>query len=111
MTDADIGAALDRLRLDLGADLAEVLHAALDRYRDFAATTPPEDAKGFAAHQSAAKAALAHLDALIGLAEWAVKTAVPEETEGPDTDVADLIAQARRGLAGLHPSNDDKEGA
>ena len=59
---------LDALRNDLTDCFPRLLGVALDQYRAFAETEPPEDAKGFAAHQSACKAALAHVEALLKLA-------------------------------------------
>lgn len=42
----------------------------LDKYSDFYASDSPLDAKGFSAHHSACKSALAHMEALLKIARW-----------------------------------------
>ncbi|MAY68174.1 MAG: hypothetical protein CMM77_13745 [Rhodospirillaceae bacterium] len=63
-----------------------MLRKAISDYVAFAAQTAPDDAKGFAAHQSACKAALAHLDAGAKLLAWA-------EGPGASTNDADSLAR------------------
>lgn len=72
------------------------IKAALDEYRRFVSDPPPDDAKGFAAWQSAAKAALSHVEVLVKLARWA-EGEVAEESDG----LGSLLAQARNALAAL----------
>lgn len=84
------------IRAECRAELPDRIKAALDEYRRFVAEPPPDDAKGFAAWQAAAKAALSHVEVLAKLARWA---------EGETTAAADgldgLLAQARDALAAL----------
>jgi hypothetical protein len=58
------------------------------------------EAKEFAAHQAACKAALGHIESLIKLLRWAFEGAqtgaMTEEEDGPSVD--QLIAEARRKL-------------
>lgn len=83
------------IRAACRADLPGRIRAALDDYTRFVGAPPPEDAKGFAAWQAAAKAALAHVEGLVKLARWA-----EGETAGDGDDGLDgLLAQARRALA------------
>ncbi|CUW37700.1 conserved protein of unknown function [Magnetospirillum sp. XM-1] len=73
---------LSGLRGRLAVTLPEDVAAALAGYEDFTATSPPTDAKGFAAWHAAAKAALAHVDLLVKLARWAEGSAEPDSDDG-----------------------------
>ncbi|MGB0670030.1 MAG: hypothetical protein ACPGNT_00915 [Rhodospirillales bacterium] len=66
-------------------------------YRAFMAEPPPTDAKGFAAHHSAAKAALSHLDQVVRLMVEAEAMATGQEAS--EADAESLIAKARAALA------------
>lgn len=93
---------LGTLREMCRADLPARIRAALDAYHGFVAEPPPADAKGFAAWQAAAKAALAHVEVLVKLARWAEGGA--EDTDDgleADDGLSGLLAQARRALDGL----------
>ena len=84
---------LGNLRAEVAKALPQQAALALAHYQTFVAQDPPQEAKAFGAHFSAAKACLAHLDALIRLIDWA---------EGPEsTPEDDLLAEARRALSGL----------
>jgi len=72
------------------------IKAALDEYHCFVATPPPDDAKGFAAWQAAAKAALTHVEGLVKLARWA-----DGETAEQNDSLDGLLAQAQDALAAL----------
>ncbi|BAE53084.1 hypothetical protein [Paramagnetospirillum magneticum] len=85
---------LSGLRARLSATLPDHVAAALAGYEDFTATSPPADAKGFAAWHAAAKAALAHVDLLVKLARWSVGSAEPDGDDGFET----LLAGARAAL-------------
>lgn len=77
--------------------LPKQLRKALADYIDFAGQPPPADAKGFAAHQAACKAALAHLDAGLKLLAWA-----GDRSGGgaaPEDDLARLIEAAEAAVA------------
>jgi len=97
---------LDALRNDLTDCFPRLLGVALDQYRAFAETEPPEDAKGFAAHQSACKAALAHVEALLKLRRGVV---APTPRSEPVSECPDLIAEAEAYLANLDEREDDGE--
>lgn len=85
------------LRGRLAASLPDHVAAALAGYEDFTATSPPADAKGFAAWHAAAKAALAHVDLLVKLARWAEGSADTEADDGMER----LLAGARAALDAL----------
>ncbi len=51
--------------------LPQALHAAIDSYHKFSDEDVPNDIKGFSAHHTAAKIAIAHIELLIKLAAWA----------------------------------------
>lgn len=84
------------IRAECRAELPARIKAALDEYRRFVAEPPPDDSKGFAAWQAAAKAALSHVEGLVKLARWAEGEA-SDEPGGLDG----LLAQARDALACL----------
>ena len=88
---------LGTIRAACRADLPGRIAAALEEYRNFVAEPPPADAKGFAAWQAAAKAALAHVEVLVKLARWAEGEDCADDGDGLDG----LLAEARRALAGL----------
>ncbi len=59
-------------RTRVASFLSDAMAKALDSYHDFADQAPPTtDAKTFAAHHSACKVAIAHIELLIKLARWA----------------------------------------
>ncbi|MCH7936858.1 MAG: hypothetical protein IH994_07185 [Proteobacteria bacterium] len=88
--------ALGRTRNDLGARLPALIEAALRRYEEFTdAKQPPTEAKAFAAHAAACRAAMAHLEQLL-------KLALSLNGEGaatpPGEDINRLIADAEAAL-------------
>ncbi len=93
---------LETMKQALAATLPQRLAAVMEGYDRFTAQPPPEDAKGFAAHHAAAKAALAHLDLLVKLVRWCSGEAKPED------GTAALLAQARQALCD-ETDNDDEE--
>ncbi|CAA7619529.1 conserved hypothetical protein [Magnetospirillum sp. LM-5] len=96
---------LDTLRAELRRTLPARISAALESYGRFTADEPPADAKGFAAWQAAAKAALAHVEVLVKLARWADGQDGGADPAEPSLDA--LLAEARASLSLL--SNDDEE--
>ncbi len=89
---------LDAVRDRLSTLLPPLLENAAASYQTFASLQPPDDAKGFTAHHSACKAALAHLDLLAKLARWAEgKEEAPPAAEPDATDR--LLAEAQAALA------------
>lgn len=96
---ADPSPDLAVLRGDLAAVLPPLITAAADSYRGFAAAAAPDDAKGFAAHHAACKAALAHMELLIKLARWAEDDTTDEPPPGDVDTVERLLASARAAVA------------
>lgn len=85
------------------AVLPDRVVTALAGYERFTAEDPPGDSKGFAAWHGAAKAALAHVEALVKLVRWAEgKDAAP----GGEDSLGQLLAEAREALGHL----DEDEG-
>lgn len=93
---------LDDLKGALAARLPERAAAAVAAYDAFSATAAPDDAKGFAAHHAACKAALAHVEVLVKLLRWAAPpvaaTAGAAGAAGGDDPLAGLIAAARAAM-------------
>lgn len=95
---------LGTIRAACRADMPGRIGAALDEYQRFVAEPPPADAKGFAAWQAAAKAALAHIELLLKLARWADGAAIggnDEDDASEDDGLGQLLAQARQALDNL----------
>lgn len=87
------------LRADLAAVLPPLITAAAGSYRGFAAALAPDDAKGFAAHHAACKAALAHMEMLIKLARWAEDETTDEPPPGDADTLERLLASAHSAIA------------
>lgn len=82
--------------------LPKLIRKGLADYAAFAATTPPDDAKGFAAHQTACKSALAHLDAAAKLLAWAEQ---PSNAADDSDDLMRMIRAAETTIATSEPAN------
>ncbi len=95
---------MDTLRRAVQDGLPERIQAALAGYHRFTAEEPPADSKGFAAWHAAAKAALAHVEALVKLVRWAEGPA--EAAETAEDGLEDLLGQARRALDHLQDDED-----
>lgn len=95
---------IDGLRRGLQASLPERIRVALAGYERFTAEDPPADAKGFGAWHGAAKAALAHVEALVKLARWAEG----KDDAGTDGDdgLGRMLAEARHALGRLDQDED-----
>ncbi|CAA7617662.1 hypothetical protein [Magnetospirillum sp. UT-4] len=96
----------DSLRAELAAQLPGRIRQALESYDRFSADEPPADAKGFAAWQAAAKAALGHVEVLVKLARWA--SGQGESAAAADDPVAGLLAEARAALDGFDDEDEDE---
>lgn len=58
-------------REEIAAFLPHALQTALESYKEFSSQTVPEAPKDFKAHHDACKVAIAHIQLLTKLAEWA----------------------------------------
>lgn len=76
-------------RAQIAEYLPDAVDQALESYRNFYKKTDFEDAKDFASHHSACKAAIAHVELLLKLAAWAE---LPRNDI--DADLATLLADA-----------------
>jgi hypothetical protein len=95
----------DRMRARLIRKLPEMLDAAIDAYHHIALTPQPEDPKSFAASQTGAKAALAHIEQIIKLAESALREELQAGPQAESERIEALISAARSALGG-EPTND-----
>lgn len=93
---------LDAVRRAVRSRLPKLLRKAMADYAAFAAQPAPDDAKGFAGHQAACKAALAHLDAGAKLLAWAEG---PGPSAGDTDDLARLIQAAEDAVATADPDS------
>ncbi len=78
------------MREKIARNLPAAFDAAITSYNEFFNQTPTDDAKAFSAHHGACKAAIAHMQLLIKLADWV-------ENDAADEDMAQL--QASRQIA------------
>jgi len=82
----------EKTRVKIAKYLPDAIECALVSYRQFYDQSTFENAKDFAAHHAACKAAIAHVELLLKLARWA-------EIEGGDGDpLAELLADAEAEL-------------
>lgn len=61
----------EETRKRIAGFLPDALDIALQSYHSFLRSDIPPDAKGFSAHHSACKIAIAHIELLLKLAKWA----------------------------------------
>jgi pyrroloquinoline quinone (PQQ) biosynthesis protein C len=93
------------LRAQISAQLETAATRVIESYRTFMNDEPDAgDARAFAAHHAACKAALAHLDLLMRLAR--AVGIEPDAAEGSEEN-ARLLAEARAALAGDEDEGDD----
>ncbi len=93
---------LQTIRAAVKRRLPKLLRKAMADYAAFAAQPAPDDAKGFAGHQAACKAALAHLDAGAKLLTWAEGA---DSDTGETDDLARLIEAAEDAVSTAEPDN------
>jgi hypothetical protein len=93
------------LRVQISSQLETAASRVIDSYRTFMDAEPDAgDARAFAAHHAACKAALAHLDLLMKVARIA---GVDGDAAEGDEEQARLLAQARVALDGDEGHDDD----
>ncbi len=96
---------MSRLRSRLSAEIDRAIERVISSYQAFAASAPiATDAKNFAAHHAACKAALAHLDLLLKIARI---TEVPTTEGQSDDDRLALVAAARAAVCADETGEDD----
>ncbi len=92
-------------RLEVAAALPEAIARALDSYLTFSRAEPPEEPREYAQFQTACKNALAHLDALLRLAQALQPSAAAGRPSGAPADgsaeLKALLRQARAAVSGL----------
>ena len=89
------------MRRQIAQFLPEAILTAMKSYQNFCAVTDEsEDAKGFSAHHSACKAAIAHIELLTKLAKWAD---LPDQNGHKEEDqaLADILKDAEKELKKL----------
>jgi len=82
-------------RMEIVKFLPHALGKALDSYKLFRNKKHHEEPKEFKAHHEACKAAIAHVQLLIKLAEWAHLPDKSESMEIDQTELAGMIEKAR----------------
>jgi len=97
-------AGLDAIRRQLTGRLPSLIAKAAADHQELASAAAPSEARDFAAHQGACRAALAHMEQLIKMARWA---------EGSDFEARDggdnserLIAKAKAAIKD-HPEEEE----
>lgn len=83
-----------RTRTQIAETLPHAIERAITSYHEFYDQDTPETAKEFSAHHGACKAAIAHIELLIKLAQWADLTG--EKTQ--QDNLAEIIARAEKEL-------------
>lgn len=96
---------MSRLKGLVSAEIDRAIERVVSAYQAFAASAPAvTDAKEFAAHHAACKAALAHLDLLLKIAKI---TEVPATAGQADDERLALVAEARAALCSNDADEDD----
>ncbi len=82
----------DETRRQILRFLPSALRQALASYHTFSGNEIPEDSKGFSAHHNACKVAVAHIELLLKLANWAFREH-EEEMEGEHKKAFQIMLQ------------------
>lgn len=85
-------------RLHIAQFLPQAIARTLDSYHQFSSEDIPDDAKGFSAHHSACKVAIAHIELLIKLAKWADLTESDSVSETHKEQLSKMMADAEKEL-------------
>ena len=101
---------IDEGRAVQQAVLSHAFTQSLRRYQDFLNLCPVGDAKDFAAHQAACKAAIAHMESLLKLI-GALGLSVSEinEDTAASVDIEVLLADARMEINQSYRQNNQEE--
>ena len=81
-------------REEIAAFLPHALQTALESYKEFSGKDVPEDPKDFKAHHDACKVAIAHIQLLTKLAEWA-DIPDPHVENEDDQELMDKLLNAK----------------
>lgn len=93
------------LRVQISSQLETAATRVIESYRTFMTEEPDAgDARAFAAHHAACKAALAHLDLLLKLAKVA---GIDTDGAEGDDEQARMLTEARIALEGDEGDDDD----
>ena len=95
-------------RATLKDALPEALRHAVDTYRALAFGPAPDDAKAFQQHQAACKAALAHIEALLKLAD-ATGAEAPTHADVGSDEAAVMLARAEAAFAAYTTTQPQKD--
>lgn len=85
-------------RKSIATFLPDAIESTLCSYHEFSAGDVPNDAKGFSAHHSACKVAIAHIELLIKLARWADLPDMNTENNNDNEILAQMIVSAQSEL-------------
>lgn len=98
------------LRNRLVRKLPAMLDAAIAAYQQIALTAPSDDPKSFAAAHTGAKAALAHIEQIIRIAESAIAQDTQASTSGGgSSDQIEALLNAARSALGNDPEHHDPD--
>ena len=93
----------DDIRAKIIQFLPSAIHRALSSYHEFIDQTPADDAKGFSAHHTACKAAIAHIDLLLKLAKWADLPGQQDDAKArAEAELSALLSEAEAELQKIH---------
>lgn len=91
-------------RKQVAGFLPEALQKSLESYHRFSGSEIPEDAKGFSAHHTACKVAIAHIELLLKLAKWAQ---LPDKDLDKNKNLVKALSEAEENLRGYHEALSD----
>lgn len=91
-------------RDDIARFLPDALEKAFKSYHDFMEQDVPEDAKGFGAHHTAAKVAIAHIELLMKLAALADLTNADDHPE-----IQTIIQSAKEEFEKITEQDEDND--
>ncbi len=95
----------NKTRKSIATFLPEAIKTTLNSYHEFSSGIVPDDAKGFSAHHSACKVAIAHIELLIKLARWADLPDKTIEDEAENDILAQMINSAQAELEEYNNKN------
>lgn len=96
-----------KMRTQIASFLPSALRTAMDSYKAFSVANAYEGAKEFKTHHDACKVAIAHIDLLIKLAQWADLPDPAIEDEVQHSMLSQLIENARCELSGYDGQSDE----